>query len=137
MPAQAGRALLVEYSADGGTTYTDAFLGQTTGTITVNREPIDITSKEDDGIRTLLADLGTFSVDIGFEGIVKTVAFAALLFEDAPTSLYDFRVTVGDLFTVTGDFFIAGGEIGGEDGANAITYSGTLNSSGPVTYAET
>lgn len=131
MAAAAGRALLIAY--DPGTGAVD-ILGQTTGSITVNRESIDITSKEDDGIRTLLADLGTFAVDISMEGVLKDGVLAGLGFDAAPTALYDFEVTIAALGTLTGTWFLGNFEITGEDGANAITFSTSLMSSGDVTY---
>lgn len=133
MAAQAGRNLLVELSGDGGTTYT-AIIGQTTGSIKINREAIDITTKDDAGVRQLLADIGTFSVDLDFEGIIKDTTFAAKLFDGAPATLEQARVTVGNLFTIECDVFVGGGEISGEM-ADGIGYSGNLMSSGTVTYA--
>lgn len=131
MAANAGRALLIEYDPGAGAV---AIVGQTTGTITVNREPIDITTKTDAGIRTLLEDIGTFGVDIAMEGIMKDTVLAVLGFDEAPTALYDFEVTVGNLGTLTGSWFLGNFEITGEDGANAITFSTTLMSSGAVTF---
>lgn len=131
MAANAGRALLIEYDPGTGAV---AIVGQTTGTITVNREPIDITTKTDAGIRTLLEDIGTFGVDIAMEGIMKDTILAALGFDESPTALYDFEVTVGNLGTLTGSWFLGNFEITGEDGANAITFSTTLMSSGAVTF---
>lgn len=131
MAASAGRNLLIAY--DSGLGAVD-ILGQTTGSITVNREPIDITTKDDDGVRTLLADLGTFAVDIAMEGIMKDTVLAALGFDDAPTALYDFDITIGGLGTLTGTWFLGNFEVTGEDGANAITFSTTLMSSGPVVF---
>jgi predicted secreted protein len=131
MAANAGRALLIAY--DPGTGAVD-ILGQTTGTITVNREPIDITTKSDDGVRTLLADLGTFGIDIAMEGVMEDTVLAALGFDDAPTALYDFDVTIGNLGTLSGSWFLGNFEVTGEDGANAITFSTTLMSSGSVTF---
>lgn len=131
MAAAAGRALLIAYDSGAGAV---DILGQTTGTITVNREPIDITTKEDDGVRTLLADLGTFAVDIAMEGILKDGILAGLGFDSAPTALYDFEVVVAGIGTLTGEWFLGNFEVTGEDGANAITFSTTLMSSGDVTF---
>lgn len=131
MAANAGRALLIGYDSGSGAV---DILGQTTGTITINREPIDITTKTDEGVRTLLADIGTFGVDIAMEGIIEDTVLAELGFDDAPTALYDFEITIGGLGTLTGSWFLGNFEVTGEDGANAITFSTTLMSSGAVTF---
>lgn len=133
MAAQAGRKLLVEYSTDSGTTYS-SFTGQTTGGLTVNREAIEVTDKDDDGVRALLAELATFSVDVNFEAVMKDTTFAAYLLDAAPTALLDARVTIGGLGTVEGTFQVLNGEITGEDGDNYIGITGNLASSGTVTF---
>lgn len=133
MAANAGRALLVEYSTDSGSTYSE-FTGQTTGSFTVNRESIDITSKDDDGIRTLLADIGTFGVDISFEAVLKDATFLEYVMDAAPTSLLYARVTVGTIGELEGTWFVGNGEVTGEDGANYIGITGNLMSSGDVTF---
>jgi len=134
MAANAGRALLIGYDSGAGAV---DIVGQTTGTVTINREPIDITTKSDDGVRALLADIGTYGVDISMEGVMEDTVLAELGFEDAPSALYDFEVTIGNLGTLTGTWFLGNFEITGEDGANAITFSTTLMSSGAVTFTAT
>jgi len=131
MAAAAGRALLIAY--DPGTGAVD-ILGQTTGSITVNRESIDITTKSDAGVRKLLPVVGTFSIDVSAELILEDTVLAALAFDSAPTELYDFDITIGDLGTLSGTWFLGNFEITGETGANAITASTTIMSSGGVTF---
>ena len=133
MVAEAGRALLIDIDDFAGGTEAE-ITGQTTGSITVNREPIDITTKSDAGVRTLLADIGVFSAEISIEGILEDSTFASVAFDDAPTDLGACTITVGSIGTITGSFFLSNFAITGEDGANAIGFTATLVSSGSVTF---
>lgn len=133
MAANAGRKLLVDLDDfAGGLEAT--IVGQTTGTITVNREAIDVTTKDDNGVQTLLADIGKFSVEISFEGILEDSTLATIAFNDAPTSLGAGTITIGSIGTLTGNWFLSAFTITGEDGPNAIGYTATLMSSGDVTF---
>jgi predicted secreted protein len=81
MTAQVGRAVLLQILV--GTEYT-TIAALISKSLTLNKEPVDITSDDDAGWRTLLEDIdGTKSVDIACEGILKTnqvglPAFAAM-----------------------------------------------------------
>jgi predicted secreted protein len=132
MAAQAGRSLLIDLDTGTGTEV--EIVGQTTGSFTVNREHIDITTKSDDGIRTYLAELGAFSVDVSFEGILKDDAFLAEAFNAAPTDHYAATVHIGGIGSFAGNFAIGPVTGNGADGPNAIGITGSLNSSGTVTY---
>ena len=133
MAAEAGRNLLVDLDDFAGGTEAE-ITGQTTGSITVNREPIDVTTKSDAGVRTLLADIGVFSVEISFEGVLEDSVLAGVAFDDGPTNLGAATITIGSIGTLTGNFFLSNFTITGEDGPNAIGYTATLQSSGTVTF---
>ena len=57
MAAAKGRSLLIK---KGST----VLAGMRTKGVAINGEPIDITSDDDSGYRTLLSDVGTLSVDL-------------------------------------------------------------------------
>lgn len=132
MAAAAGRKVRVEYSSDGGTTWA-VVAGARTDGMTINREAIDITDKDDAGVRTLLPDLGVWSMDMNVEGVLVGTQLLTLAEDDAPSALYDFRITIDTIRTYTGSFQIGNFEASGSEGAEAITFSCTFMSSGAVT----
>lgn len=103
-----------------------------TKSITINREPIDVTNDDSDAWRTLLATIGSRSVDISVEGVVE-------LTDD--TFIVDAMAETLDLYTVAwtdGRTIAATFQLGSyeESGSNdgELTYSASLASSGVVTY---
>jgi predicted secreted protein len=133
MVANAGRNLLIDVDDFAGGLEAE-IAGQVTGNLTVNREPIDITTKSDLGVQTLLSTIGKFSVEIGFEGVLKDSTIIGIATNDAPTNLGAATVTIGSIGTLTGDFFLSNFTVTGEDGPNAIGFTATLMSSGAVTF---
>ena len=59
MAAQSGRDLRIKYDSGGGAA---VIAGARTDSLTINNEMIDITDKDDDGVRTLLDDVGLKSM---------------------------------------------------------------------------
>jgi len=135
MAAQAGRALLIDL--DTGTGSEVEIAGQTTAEISVSREGIIVTTKSDDGVQTMLPDVGVFGVNISFEAVLENDAFLEQLLDPAPSALYAGTVTIGGIGTVGGNFFIGNGAVTGNDGAESIGIRGELMSSGAVTYTAT
>ena len=132
MAAFAGRNVRLKRSSDGGTTFAVVAGGRTLS-VDFEIENIDVTDKDDDGVRQLLAEIGTYGVSWSFEGVIKDDTFVAILADPARTALDVYQIDVGGLGTLEGQFAIAGG-LSGEDGANAgmQTLSGT--SSGEIVY---
>jgi predicted secreted protein len=127
MAAAKGRSLLIK---KGST----VLAGMRTKGVAINGEPIDITSDDDSGYRTLLSDVGTLSVDLSIEGITKDDTLKALILAGGTSlMLTDITVEYPDGKTLDGDFFLASLE---ETGAynEAVTFSGSLQSSGAWTY---
>jgi predicted secreted protein len=111
-----------------------AIAGARTTNLTINNEPVDITDKGDAGWRTLLADVGVRSVDATTEGVLKDATLINVALGSAASVLLtDITMDIDGLGTFAGDFFLQGLEIGGEQ-ADAITFSGSFQSSGVVTY---
>lgn len=132
--ASAGRDLRIKYSSDGGTTFV-AVAGARTDKFTINREGIDITSKDDAGVRTMLAETGTFSVDASIEGVLEDDTILDLAIDPTQTTLFDFQIDVSGIGTITGEWYLGNFELTGEYGANAVTFTANLQSSGTMTYA--
>jgi len=107
-----------------------SIVGARTDNVTLNNEPLDITDKDDSGWRTMLADAGARSVSCEVQGILKDDALIADATGDAETVLLtECVVTISGLFTLTGDFYLQGLQLGAEQG-DAVTFTATLESSG-------
>jgi len=127
MAAAKGRSLLIK---KGST----VLAGMRTKGVAINGEPIDITSDDDSGYRTLLSDVGTLSVDLSIEGITKDDTLKALILAGGTSlMLTDITVVYPDGKSLVGNFFLNSLE---ETGAynEAVTFSGSLQSSGAWTY---
>lgn len=130
MAAEAGRDLRIEYSSDG-ITY-NVVAGARTDSLTFNNEAIDITDKDDAGVRTYLDDIAVKSMSLSCTGVATVSTFSALAAAAASgTALHDFRVAFGSFATYTGSFFITSFEATGEQ-ADTITFTLSLESSGAI-----
>lgn len=126
MAAAKGRDLLVK---QGST----VIAGIRTKGVSVNGEPIDVTTDDDAGYRTLLADAGTYSIDLSIEGVTKDDTLRALIMAGGSLMLTDITVEYPDGHTLAGNFFLASLEETGTYN-EAVTFSGSLQSSGTWTY---
>lgn len=123
-----GRQLTIEWGA-GPTT----LVGVRTKGYTVTNDYVDVTTDDDDGWRTLLADPGLRSVEVTVSGISSDQVLLGDIMSAnvAAKSLHvEFPTTTGNL---TGNFLISSFEQSGEhDGA--VEFSATFMSTGAVTY---
>jgi TP901-1 family phage major tail protein len=101
-------------------------------TVTINNEPVDITSDDDNGFRTLLQDPGTKTLDISFEGVAKDATMLTDVMS-ASDILDAFSILFPTIGTLAGDFVVASFEIGAPYN-EAGTFSCTLQSSGAFTF---
>lgn len=132
MAAIPGRDMLVKYDSGSGAV---AIAGCQSDSLSITKEPIDITDKSDNGIRTLLDAIGTFSMDGTISGILKGTTLIDLANSTADDAqLHDFEIELVGVGTWSGSFFIGTLEIGGEDGASAVTFSAPIMSSGAITW---
>jgi predicted secreted protein len=107
--------------------------GAKTDSMTVNNEPIDVTDKDSVGWRTLLADVGSRSVDANVEGILIGDTLLALGVGAGSALLPAATITVESIGVFAGNFYLNSVELGGAmDGEN--TFSATLQSSGVITF---
>lgn len=127
MPANVGRNLKI----NRGST---AIAGIRAKTITANGEPIDVTTDDENGFRTLLSDPAVRSIDISFEGVTKDNELRQVLLTGATTLLLtDINIDYPNGDTLTGDFYFNNLEETGNYN-DAVQFSGSLQSSGEWTY---
>ncbi len=99
--------------------------------VSINNEPIDVTSDDDSGFRTLMDASGTRSIDISVEGVLRTDA----LIMDAVGNSGLVKATDIEFpwgLVIRGSFRLNGLDITGEK-SDKIQFSGTLQSSGAWT----
>nr|BDD44160.1 hypothetical protein 27 [bacterium] len=129
MAAYKGRKFLLK--KDG-----TVLAGIRTKSFAVNGEPIDITSDDDDGFRKLLEEAGQYQLDISFDGIVKDDTLRAIILAGGSLMLSDITMEMPDqdpAMELSGDFFLSDLEESGTYN-EAVTFSGTLQSSGKWNY---
>jgi predicted secreted protein len=113
-----------------------AIAGVRTKTVAIAGEPIDITSDDDLGYRTMLAEAGTYSIDLTVEGVTKDAELRSIILTGGSLLLTDISIEYPDGSSIDGDFFLASVEDSGEF-ADALTFSASLQSSGPWTFNAT
>lgn len=131
MAAQAGRKIRIKYDSGAGAA---VIAGARSDNFTINREGIDITDKDDDGVRTMLADTGTFSIDATVEGVLTDDTLLALAADPTQTALYDFEIDVSGIGTFVGTWFLGNFSSTGAEGSEPVTFTANIQSSGTPTY---
>jgi TP901-1 family phage major tail protein len=131
MVAAAGRDLRIKYDDGTGAA---VIAGARTDTLTINNEMIDVTNKDDSGIRTLLDDVGLKSISLSCEGVLKDDTLQDLARDAAASAaLHDFEIQIAALGSYSGKFFIASFEAtGASDGE--MTFTCSLESAGAITF---
>jgi predicted secreted protein len=100
--------------------------------ISLNGEPIDITSGENDGKRTLLTESGEDQVDISLSGVIKSTILRDAWFSGNRMGTVEIEYPDGT--TITGSFFLSAYNEGNPY-KDASTFDATLMSSGLITYS--
>ncbi|MEQ3625988.1 MAG: phage tail tube protein [Celeribacter sp.] len=131
MAALAGRDLRIKYDSGAGAV---AIAGARSDNLTVNKGMIDITDKDDEGIRTLLDDIATKSLTGSVTGVLKDATLIDLVDGTEATHLPDMEIEVVGIGTWSGKFFISSLETAGEEGENPVTFTANLESSGAITW---
>ena len=107
--------------------------GIRTKSFTIENEPIDVTTDDDDGIRKLLSEFaGTRSIDLSFDGIFKDET----LLENAQngTNFTDtWTIVLPSGGNISCEFFFTSLEISGEH-EDAVEISGEAQSADEWTY---
>lgn len=113
-----------------------AVIGVRTKSITINNEPIDITSDDDNGFRTLLnEDPAERSIDFTAEGILKDAELINLASAGGSMLISEYEMDIPGIGSFTGDFYFGNLEIGAEYN-DAVTFSADIQSSGEFVFAE-
>lgn len=113
-----------------------AVIGVRTKSITINNEPIDITSDDDNGFRTLLnEDPAERSIDFTAEGILKDAELINLASAGGSLLISEYEMDIPGIGTFSGDFYFGNLEIGAEYN-DAVTFSADIQSSGEFTFTE-
>lgn len=102
-------------------------------TVAIGAEPVDITTDDDAGWRTLLAEPGQRQIDISFSGVTTDDLLLAAIMAGTPFALEDIEVEFPSGATLAGDFFMTSLSQTGTYN-EATTFEGELQSSGAVTY---
>jgi predicted secreted protein len=133
MAAAASRDLIIKKNSI-------RWLGITSKGVSISKEAIDITSDEDDGFRTLLAEVGSKTLDISFSGVTKDTVIRTLINTNGSQLYTDITVefppvgaqSSGD--TISGSFFLNSLSETGGDSNGTISFDGALQSSGAWVY---
>ena len=133
MAGNASRDMLIKKGAT-------RLAGINSKSVAVDKSPIDVTTDEDNGFRTLLEEAGTKTLDISFSGVTKDLVLRGLIMSGSSQMYTDITLefppvgsqTSGD--TISGDFYLANLTENGSSPDGAIEFDGTLQSSGEWTY---
>lgn len=131
MAATAGRELLISIDTGSGSA---EIVGQLSGGFSINREYIDITNKSDAAVRKILPKVAMLHVSLDFECILEDDVILTEAFDPAPSGHYACSIVVGNIGTMTGNFFLASVSVKGQDGANYVGQTATLESAGAITW---
>ncbi len=107
--------------------------GLRTKTISAAGEPVDVTTDDDAGYRTMLAEAGQRSLDISGEGITNDGTLRAAILSGSSLLLSDINIEFPNGDTITGDFFFNSHEESGTYN-DAVTFSASFQSSGQWTF---
>lgn len=131
MAAGAGRDMRWKYDSGGGAA---VIAGARSDNLSWNQGMIDTTNKDDNGVRTLLDDVGVWSMSGSCSGVAVGTTLIDLVKDPTGTMLHDMEIEVNALGTAAGSFFITSLELVGEDGENPTTFSCNFESSGSITW---
>lgn len=104
-------------------------------TITRAREPVDVSTDDSNGWRTLLPEPGTRTIDLSIEGVATSANYSFWLTKWENNVFEDVSLVSPDGAIERGDFFLSNLTNGGEQAGN-VTFSATLMSTGVITSSE-
>ncbi len=116
----------------GGQSPGDEILGVREKSLDLNGEPIDVTSDEDNGKRTLLDNLSAQDeVNLGINGVTKDTRLKEAWFSGNRTQICRLQYPNGGV--LTGTFFLTSYKET-ESYKDATTFEATLASSGTISF---
>lgn len=130
MAALAGRKVRVQVGSGVGAA---DVAGAQTDELVINREHIDITDKDDAGVRTFLGEIGVISLSMTCSGILKDDTLIDWA-SDSTDVLKAMSFVITGIGTYAGQFGVASFTQGGNDGAEAATFQATFESAGAITF---
>jgi len=101
--------------------------------ITRGREAVDVTTDDDDGWRSILAEPGVRNIDISISGVTDATNYEDLLERWNGTTLENVVITHPDGSSETGTFFMSNLAHNGEHNG-FVGFTCDLLSSGEITY---
>ena len=101
--------------------------------LSLNGEPVNVTSDEDDGVQILLTEDAEKSVQIELSGVTKDDVLRAAKISGGAALQETVTLTYTDGGMLTGTFHL-GPYSEGQPYNDAVTFTATLMSTGPVTY---
>lgn len=110
-----------------------SLLGVREKSLSVNGEPVNVTSDEDDGVQILLTEDAETSVQIELSGVTKDDVLRDAKISGGAALQETVTLTYTDGGILTGTFHL-GPYSEGQPYNEAVTFSATLMSTGPVTY---
>jgi TP901-1 family phage major tail protein len=130
-----GRDFLVKVGNGGSPTETfTTVAGMRSTSMTLNNEIVDVTDKDGDAWRKVLAGAGIQSMSIKLSGVMSDAASAMDMQAKAfANTIHNYELVSGLGDTFAGAFQITSFERGGEYNKEE-TYSLTLESAGTITY---
>ena len=135
MAAQKGKALLMKIGNGASPEVFTTIGGMRSNTLTMNDEMVDITNKDSDGARTILAQGGVNSITIAGSGVFTDSASETTLKGKFNVSaLTNYQFLVPDFGTFTGAFMLTSLEYAGEYNGE-VTYSFTFESAAAIVFA--
>ena len=110
-----------------------AVLGVREKSLSINGEPVNVTSDEDDGVQALLAEDAESSVQIELSGVTKDTVFRVAKLGGGAALQEDVSLTYTNGDELSGTFHL-GAYSEGQPYNEAVTFTATLMSTGAVTY---
>lgn len=126
MTAKSGRGLKIKKGVT-------VIAGVRTKTVTMNGSPVDVTTDDENGYRTYLAEAGEIGIDWTVEGMTKDSVLRAAALTNTTLELTDITIEYPNGDTLSGNVFMSSFEESGTYN-DAVTFSATLQSSGEMTY---
>jgi TP901-1 family phage major tail protein len=130
MAAQKGRAFLLK---DGSAAAGTLIAAMRVTRFAINNQTVDVTTKDSNGFRALLAGAAAASMQISAQGILDANAQATTLINRCLTGSIDpYGIVVDNADKIDANCQLTSFEAEGSEG-DAQTYSLTLESSGTIT----
>ena len=100
---------------------------------TINRTPIDVTSDDDSGLQTMLAEPGKRNIEMSCSGVTTDDILLALAVAGSPYVLETLRMVMPSGASISGPFFIVSFARTGAT-EDKVTFEASFQSAGAWTY---